>query len=303
MATRSDYVKLHFIVFLWGFTAVLGKLITIPTVEMVLYRTLLAALGMAIVIIASRRGTLQVAPHDLFKLLAIGFIVAVHWLAFFGSARVSNVSVSLVGFATNSLWAALLEPWFNRTRIKKFELLLGLVVILGLYIIFSFNFQYKLGLLLGIGAGFTSALFAVFNAKLVKRIPAFTITLYEMTGAFLSIALFLPLYKITLAENHQLQLNPTRMDWLYITVLAGVCSVYAYSVGVELMKKISVFLLQLTLNLEPVYGIIMAVIIFKDKEKMGLNFYIGTAVILSAVALYPVLKRRFDPAAANHKTV
>jgi drug/metabolite transporter (DMT)-like permease len=295
MATRSDYVKLHFIVFLWGFTAVLGKLITIPTVEMVLYRTLLAALGMLIVIVATR-GELRVAPRDLVKLLAVGFIVAVHWLAFFGSARVSNVSVSLVGFATNSLWAALLEPWFNRTRIKKFELVLGLVVIAGLYIIFSFNFQYKLGLLLGIGAGFTSALFAVFNAKMVRRIPAFTITLYEMTGAFLSIALFLPLYKITLAENHQLQLIPAPLDWLYIAVLAIVCSVYAYSVGVELMKKISVFLLQLTLNLEPLYGIIMAVIIFKDKEKMDANFYIGTAVILAAVALYPVFKRRYDRA-------
>jgi drug/metabolite transporter (DMT)-like permease len=295
MATRSDYIKLHFIVFLWGFTAVLGKLITIPTVEMVLYRTLLAALGMLIVIVVTR-GELRVAPQDLFKLLAVGFIVAVHWLAFFGSARVSNVSVSLVGFATNSLWAALLEPWFNRNRIKKFELVLGLVVIAGLYIIFSFNFQYKLGLLLGIGAGFTSALFAVFNAKMVRRIPAFTITLYEMTGALLSIALFLPLYKITLAENHQLQLIPAPMDWLYIAVLAVVCSVYAYSVGVELMKKISVFLLQLTLNLEPLYGIIMAVIIFKDKEKMDVNFYIGTAVILSAVALYPVFKRRYDQA-------
>src|SRR5687767_7686890 len=228
MASSADYLKLHFIVFLWGFSAILGKLVTIPAVEMVVFRSILAALGMGLVIIATR-GTFKVSSNQLVKLLLIGSIVAVHWLAFFGSARVSNVSVSLVGFATNSLWAALLEPWFNRTRIKKFQLVLGLVVIAGLYIIFSFNFQYKLGLLLGIGAGFTSALFAVFNAKMVQRIPAFTITLYEMTGAFLSIALFLPLYKITLAENHQLQLIPAPMDWLYIAVLAIVCSVYAYS--------------------------------------------------------------------------
>ena len=296
MATRSDYLKLHFIVFLWGFSAILGKLVTIPAMEMILYRTLLAALGM-IIVIAITRGNFKVTSQELLKLLLVGFLVAIHWLAFFGAARVSNVSVSLVGFATNSLWAALLEPWFNRTRIKKFEVLLGLVVIVGLYIIFSFDFQYKLGLLIGISAGFTSALFAVFNARLVQRIQPFTITFYEMIGAFLSIALFLPLYKITWAENHQLQLNPASMDWLYIALLAGVCSVYAYSVGVELMKRISVFLVQLTLNLEPVYGIIMAVIIFKDKEKMGVNFYIGTAVILSAVALYPVLKRRHDQAA------
>lgn len=295
MATRSDYLKLHFIVFLWGFSAVLGKLVSIPAMEMILYRTLLAALGM-IIVISLTRGNFKVTSQELVKLLLVGFLVAIHWLAFFGAARVSNVSVSLVGFATNSLWAALLEPWFNRTRIKKFEVLLGLVVIVGLYIIFSFDFQYKLGLLIGVSAGFTSALFAVFNARLVQRIQPFTITFYEMIGAFLSIALFLPLYKITWAENHQLHLIPAPMDWLYIALLAGVCSVYAYSVGVELMKRISVFLVQLTLNLEPVYGIIMAVIIFKDKEKMGLNFYIGTAVILSAVALYPVLKRRYDRA-------
>lgn len=296
MTTRSDYLKLHFIVFLWGFSAILGKLVTIPAVEMVLYRTLLAALGM-IIVIAVTRGSFRVTPQQLLNLLLVGFIVGIHWIAFFGSARVSNVSVSLVGFATNSLWAALLEPLFNRTRIKKFELLLGLVVIAGLYIIFSFDFQYTLGLLLGLAAGFTSSLFAVFNSKLVKHTSPFTITFYEMIGAFLLIALFLPLYKNTWAEGHALHLIPSAADWLYIALLAGVCSVYAYSVGVELMKRISVFLLQLTLNLEPVYGIIMAVIIFGDKEKMGFNFYIGTIIILSAVALYPVLKRRNDPAA------
>lgn len=293
MASRNDYLKLHFIVFLWGFSAVIGKLVTIPAVEMVFYRALMAVVGMAIVI-AATKGTFAVTGTQLTRLLLIGAIVAVHWMAFFGSARVSNVSVSLVGFATNSLWAALLEPWFNRTRIKKFELLLGLVVICGLYIIFSFDFQYKLGLVLGILAGFTSALFSVFNAKFVRSIPAFTITFYEMIGVFLSIGLFLPAYKYTWATNHTLHLVPSWMDLLYIGLLAGVCSVYAYSVAVELMKKISVFLLQLTLNLEPLYGIVMAIIVFGNQEKMGLNFYLGTLIILGAVATYPMLKRKYD---------
>lgn len=293
MASRADYFKLHFIVFLWGFSAILGKLVSIPTVEMVLYRSLLAAGGMAIVILASK-GKFNITQKEFVKLTLIGFIVALHWVAFFGSARVSNVSVSLVGFATNSLWAALLEPWFNRSRVKKFELLLGLVVLSGLYIIFSFDFQYKLGLFLGIVAGFTSALFSVFNSRLVRTIPAFTITLYEMTGAFLGLCLFLPVYKMTWAENELLRLAPAHMDWVYIAILSVVCSVYAYSTAVELMKKISVFLIQLSLNLEPVYGIIMAVIIFGDQEKMGLNFYIGTSVILMAVLLYPFLRRRYD---------
>jgi drug/metabolite transporter (DMT)-like permease len=293
MATRTDYLKLHFIVFLWGFSAILGKLVSIPAVEMVFYRSVLAAIGMGMVMLATK-GTFQVTKSQLVRLILIGFIVAFHWVAFFGSARVANVSVSLVGFATNSLWAALLDPWFNRTRVKKFELMLGLVVVFGLYIIFSFDFQYKLGLLLGVVAGFTSALFSVFNSRMVRYVPAFTITFYEMIGAFVGLAIFFPVYRATWAPGGVLHLAPAAMDWLYIGLLAGVCSVYAYSTAVELMKKISVFLIQLALNLEPIYGIIMAVIIFGSEEKMGTNFYVGALIIMAAVVLYPVFKKRHD---------
>lgn len=293
MATVTDYLKLHFIVFLWGFTAILGLLISIPSVEMVFYRTFIATLGMGAVIVWTK-GSFKVSSADGLKLILVGFIVAFHWLTFFGSARVSNASVSLVGFATNSLWAALLEPWLTKNRVKKFELLLGLVVIVGLYVIFSFNFEYKLGLALGIAAGFAAALFSVFNAKLVKRVDAYAITFYEMAGAFLAITIFLPIYKYTFASEGLLNLSPTLMDWLLIATLALVCTVYAFSMAVKLMKKLSVFFIQLTLNLEPVYGIIMALLIFGDTEKMGLNFYVGTLIILSAVLAYPKFKRKFD---------
>jgi drug/metabolite transporter (DMT)-like permease len=290
MASSSDYLKLHFIVFLWGFSAILGRLVTIPAVELVLFRSVFAATGMGAVIWFSR-GNFKVNQKDFIRLILIGFIVALHWLSFFGSARISNVSVSLVGFATNSLWAALLEPWFNKTKLKKYEVVLGLVVLLGLYIIFSFDFQYKAGLLIGIFAGFTSALFSVFNSRMVKHISARTITFYEMIGVFMGIAIFLPFYNLA---GNELHLTPSGMDLMYIAILAGVCSVYAYTVAVELMKRVSVFMIQLTLNLEPVYGIIMAVIIFGQQEKMNVNFYIGTLVIMSAVATYPLLKKRFE---------
>ncbi len=292
MASSSDYFKLHFIVFLWGFSAILGKLVVVSAADLVFYRSIFAAAGMAGVIYFTR-GTFQIQRKDLGYLLLIGFIVALHWISFFGSARVSNVSVSLVGFATNSLWAAVLEPWFNKTKMKKFELVLGLVVIAGLYIIFSFDFQYKFGLFLGIVAGFTSALFSVYNSRLVKRIPARSITFYEMIGVFIATGIFLPVYKsIVPGEVFSF---PSGMDLMYIAILAGVCSVYAYTVAVELMKRISVFMIQLTLNLEPVYGIVMAVIIFGQQEKMNVNFYIGTLVIMGAVVSYPLLKKRFEP--------
>ena len=293
MAARADYLKLHFIVFLWGFSGILGKLVVIPAYEMVFYRTMLSAIGIGMVMLAVKEN-FKVEPKVFIRLVFIGVIVAVHWLSFFASARVSNVSVSLVGFATNSLWTALLDPLFNRNAVKKFELVLGLMVIFGLYIIFSFNFQYHLGLMLGVLSGFTSALFSIFNARMVKRNPAYTISFYEMIGAFLGLGLFLPVYKMTWAANETLQLIPSVMDWVYIIVLTAACSVYAYTTAVELMKKISVFLIQLTLNLEPVYGIIMAVIIFGAEEKMGLNFYVGTLIILSAVICYPFLRKRYE---------
>lgn len=292
MASSTDYFKLHFIVFLWGFSAILGKLVSIPTVEMIFFRAIFSALGMG-VLIWYAKDSFHVERNDLVKLILIGFVVAVHWLAFFGAARVGNISVSLVGFATNSLWAALLEPWFNKTRFKKYELVLGLVVFLGLYII-SFDFQYMLALAIGVFAGFTSALFSVFNSRMVKRIAPRSITFYNMIGVFLGTGLFLPVYQATLATDQQLHLLPPAMDLLYIAVLAGVCSVYAYTVAIELMKRISVFMIQLTLNLEPVYGIIMAVIIFGEKEKMNFNFYVGTVIILAAVATYPLLKKKFE---------
>lgn len=294
MAPSTDYLKLHFIVFLWGFSAILGKLITIPAVEMVAYRALLAAIGMAAVIHFTR-GTFRVSRPDLMRLLGIGIVVALHWIAFFESARMANVSVSLVGFATNSLWAAFLEPWLNRKPVKKYEVILGLVVLAGLYIIFSSDFRYRAGFLVAIFAGFSSALFSVLNARMVQRTSARAITFYEMISVFVVTGLFLPFLAATGLDLLFPQL-PVAMDVLYIALLAGVCSVYAYTVAVDLMKRMSVFTLQLTLNLEPVYGIIMAVIIFGEAEKMTPNFYIGTIVILSAVLTYPALKKRFERA-------
>jgi len=298
IATTKDYLKLHFIVFLWGFTAVLGKLVTIPSVEMVFYRTLLAALGMAALILFVR-GTFTVSSGDLIKIALTGFIVAIHWLTFFGSGRISNPSTSLVGFATCSFWAAIFEPIAKRKKIKLLEIGLGLVVILGLYIIFAGDFQYPMGMFLAIVSGLTAALFSVINSKLVTRVSAHTITFYEMTAACFGIALFLPLYQSLWADNGTLQLIPIWSDWIYIALMAWVCSVYAYSVSINLTKKLSVFFMQLALNLEPIYGITLALIIFGSQEVMGINFYIGTLIIISAVAVYPLLKRRTERQASS----
>ncbi|HRI78658.1 MAG TPA: DMT family transporter [Cyclobacteriaceae bacterium] len=292
MHTPADYLKLHFLVLLFGFTGILGKLISIPAVEMVFYRTLLAALGMGVFILAVN-GKFKVTSGDLLKLLLTGCIVGIHWLTFFISGRVANVSVSLVGFATASLWTAILEPLVKKYPIRNIDLIFGLIVLTGLYIIFSSDFSYSLGLILGVASGLTCAIFSIINSQLVMRMDATTITFYEMSGACIFLVLFFPLYKAGWAGGNQLRLVPNWNDWIYIGLLAWLCSVYAYSASVQLMKKISVFLFQLTLNLEPVYGIAMAVLVFGEVEKMNLNFYVGTAIIMIVVFLYPMMRRRF----------
>jgi len=286
MSSTKDYVNLHILVFLWGFTAILGKLISIPAVEMVFYRTLLAALGMGALMLY-RKEPFRVHTNDLVKLLLTGTVVAMHWLTFFLAVKLSNPSTALVGFATCSFWAALLEPIMKGKKIQAIEVMLGIVVVVGLYIIFSFDFQYPFGLFLGILSGVTVAIFGVLNSLFVTRMNPTTITFYEMTGACLSIAVTFFFY-----APGQLQLVPSALDWLWIAILAFVCSVYAYAVSIELMKRLSVFFIQLSLNLEPVYGIILALLIFGESEVMGLTFYIGTIVILAAVMLYPFLKSR-----------
>jgi drug/metabolite transporter (DMT)-like permease len=293
MVPVGHYVKLHFVVFLWGFTAILGKLISLPAVEMVFFRTLLAALGMAIVILVNK-GRLKVSRKDLVDLLLTGLLVSMHWIAFFGSARLANVSVSLVGFATASLWTSLLEPLTLGKKIKGFEVLLGSCVIAGIVIIFSFQHAYRFGFIVAIASGLLAALFSVINAKLIRRVNAQIITFYEMVGAALGIAIFAPLYTRYWSDDGVFHIYATGMDWLYLAILALVCTVYAFTVMVDLMKKVSVFFIQLTINLEPVYGIIMALLIFGDHEKMNANFYLGAFVILGAILSYPYLKRKYD---------
>lgn len=289
----KDYLHLHFLVLIWGFTAILGLLITIPPVEVVFYRTLFASLGLWILIYFHKLN-LHIGRVEIIKLLLTGSLIAGHWILFFTSARIATASVCLAGMATTSFWTSFLEPLVLKKSIKWYEVFLGLIVIVGLYIIFRVEFDHALGLLLALISAFLAALFTVINVNFAKVQHHYTVTFYEMTGACLSIALFFPLYKFLLAENHQLNLSLSYSDLFFILILAIACTVYAYSASIELMKKISAFSVNLTVNLEPVYGIILAVLIFGDSEKMNIGFYIGASIILFSVLAHPVLNRYYN---------
>lgn len=287
----KDYALLHFIVVIWGFTAILGRLIEIPSVEIVFFRTLVAALGLY-VLLWLRKRSFNLGVSDTLKILGTGFLIAAHWILFFAAARVSTVSVCLAGMATCSLWTSILEPLATKRKVRPFEILLSLLAIVGIIVIFRVEFDHKLGLIMAIVSAAIAAVFTVINAKFTMRHNPYMITFYEMVGACIGTALFFPFYT-TYFTDGVLMLNPTSMDWFYLAILALACTVYAYSVSVELMKRLSAFVVNLTVNLEPVYGIILALLIFGDEEEMSGGFYMGTALILVSVLLYPVINRYF----------
>lgn len=285
--TFKDYLMLHLIVLIWGFTAILGLLISLPAIELVFYRTLIAAVGVAGLFVLKKRNLLLPFPSTI-RVIGVGFIIAMHWILFFWSARVSTASVCLAGMATTSLWTAFVEPLFNRTKIKWYEVGLGLMVISGLLVIFSFESGYWLGLSMALVSSLMAAVFSVLNVKLARKHDPYQITFYEMAGACLFTLLFMPVYSRYLTEDG-MNLSWAGYDWFWLLILGGICTVYAFSVSVELMKRLSAFSINLAVNLEPVYGIVLAVLIFGDSEKMTPQFYLGTGIILVSVLTYPAL--------------
>ncbi len=301
MSATKDYLRLHFVVWIWGFTAILGALITIPAVEIVFYRTLFASLALLLILLA-RRHPIRLPLATLWPIFATGLLIAAHWILFFAAARVANVSVCLAGMATCSLWTSFLEPIFNKRKIKLFEVLLGLLGFLGLYVIFQFDFQYKWGIIMAVASAFLGALFTVFNGRFIKSTNAYTITLYEMMGACVGTIMFFPFYS-TYMSTEGLQLIPTSMDWVYLLILSLVCTVFAFAESVTLMKRLTAFVVNLTVNLEPVYGIVLAILIFAEKEVMPANFYVGTGIILLSVLIYPIINRYYKRRPLNVDTL
>lgn len=286
-ATVKDYLMLHFIVVIWGFSAILGLLISIPAVEIVFYRTLLASGFIGLVFLVKKQ-KIKLSNQELAKVIGTGFLISIHWILFFWAARVSTASVCLAGMATTSLWTALIEPMVNKSKVKWFEILLGLMVISGLYVVFSFEGGYWLGLAMAVISALIAAVFTVINGRMTKRHSPYVLTFYEMLGACIFSVLFMPIYAAFFTEGAGLQLIPQNWDWFWLFLLGGACTVYAFSVSVELMRRLTAFAINLTVNLEPVYGIVLAVLIFGEKEQMTPGFYLGTLIILISVLLYPV---------------
>ena len=276
----KNQLHLHFIVFIWGFTAILGALISIDAVPLVWYRVLLASAALYLVL-RIRKVRLNENWADLLKLAIGGLIVALHWVTFFHAIKISTVSTTLVSLSSSAFFVVLIKPFFERKKFQWYELFLALVAIVGFVVIFRSETVYTEGILVALASAFLVALFAVMNSRFIQKYSGSKIAFYELFFAmvFLS-ALLLVEGKFTSDF-----FTMSQQDWIYLLVLALVCTAYPFVVATNLLKKMSPFTIVLTNNLEPVYGIILALLIFGDKEMMSLQFYLGALVILSCVIL------------------
>jgi drug/metabolite transporter (DMT)-like permease len=281
----KSYLHLHLIVFIWGFTAILGELITLDALPLVWFRMLLAV-GFIILFMAYKKTNFVVPRKTIFGFLLLGLVIALHWMTFFKAIKVSNVSVTLACLSTGAFFTSFLEPILYRRKVIWYEVLFGLVVVGGLYIIFNVEGDYYLGIILALISAFLSALFSVINGKYAKMYDSTVISFYELTGGVLCFSVYLLLSNSFSKEFFILQPS----DWIYLLILSSICTAYAFIASVKVMKFISPYTVMLTINLEPVYGIILALLIFKDKEKMSSEFYFGAILILITIILNGVIK-------------
>lgn len=281
----KSYFHLHFIVFIWGFTAVLGKLISLDALPLVWYRMLIAV-SIIFVYIKMAKISLQVSRRLLFGFLFSGLVIAMHWFTFFQAIKVSNISVTLACLSTGALFASVLEPIFYGKKIVFYEVLFGLFVVFGLGIIFRVEGNYVEGILLALTSAFLSALFSVINGKFAKDNDAAVITYYELLGG----VGFFSLYLLFNGSFTQDFFAISLQDLLWLLVLGSFCTAYAFLASVKVMKYLTPYTVMLTINLEPIYGIILGILVFTESEKMSADFYIGAAIILITVILNGVLK-------------
>lgn len=282
-----NYLHLHFIVFIWGFTAVLGALITLEATPLVWYRMLIAWV-LIYLFVLWKKIDLKFSRLTLMGFFLAGFIIALHWITFFAAIKASNVSVTLAVLSTGAFFTSLLEPIFYNRKIIWYEVLFGVLVIFGLYIIFDVETHYLTGILLALSSAFLSALFSVINGKFAVKYKATAISFWELLFGTLCITLFLSINGNFDFAFFSISLS----DWMYLLILASACTAYAFIASVHVMKWIKPYTVMLTINLEPVYGIILALLILGDTENMSPQFYYGALIILVTVIANGIIKTR-----------
>lgn len=292
-STKRSLIILHGTVLVWGFTGVLGALISIASVPLVWYRVLIAFVTLYIYFKVTKT-PLKISREALLKLFFTGAIVGGHWILFFQSIKSSTVSVGLVCLSSLTLFTAILEPVLKKAKISRLEILIGLLIIFGIYLIFKFESRYTTGIILGLLSAFCGALFSIINSRQIQNRPAPIISYYELIGAWVWTSIYL---LITGGFNSSMRLNTS--DTIYLLILGIICTSIAYVAGVSVMKYLTAFRVALITNLEPIYGIVLAFLFFGKSEQMTAGFYAGALIIFSSIFLYPYAKSKLEKRRIN----
>ena len=281
----NSYLQLHFIVFIWGFTAILGALISVKEASLVWYRMLLAGIFIGIYLIATKK-SFRLPKKAIAQLVLVGFLIAIHWIFFFKAINISNVSITLAMFSMGSFFAAILEPIFYNRKMLWYELGFGLIIMFGLILILNVEIKYLNGILAALFSVVIGVLFTLFNGKLIQQYDAKLITFYEFFAGFFLVSIYL-LFE---GKFNSSFFDISVKDFGLILVLSSICTAYAFTASVAIMKKLSPYTVMLTTNLEPVYGIVLAYFIIGESEKMSFSFYIGALIILITIIANGVVK-------------
>ncbi len=283
----QSLLLLHLIVLIFGFTGILGKFITLPAQQLVWFRMLIAFITIGLYAGISRQ-SFKNSPKNIWRMLAVGGIIAAHWITFFGSIKVSNVSIALACISSGALFTAFLEPWAYKRKIQWYEVFLGLVVIAALTLIFKFETNYQLGIILSVTSAFLASCFTVINGRFAQNIAPTQVSFYEMLGGWVCITIYLSFSNGFSTEMFQL----TTSNTLSLLALGIVCTGFAFVAGVFVMKELTPFTVTLSVNLEPIYAIVMAFYFFEEHKQLSPEFFVGAVLILSTVLANATLKAR-----------
>lgn len=285
-AKLKNYLHLHFLVFIAGFTAILGELITIGSIPLVWFRMLIAGILMFIYVKLIRL-KIKIDTRTMLRFFGAGVIIALHWITFFEAIKQSNISITLAMFSTGAFFASFIEPLIYRRRIIWYEIIFGIIVVIGVFLITQSEIKYINGILLGISSALFSTLFAVINGKFIEKHSATVISFYEFISGVAFITVFILIFKGGFSPEFFML---STADWIYLFILASICTAYAFIGAVHIMKYISPYTVVLSYNLEPVYGITLALILFPETETMSPQFYYGAILVLLTVLMDGLLK-------------
>lgn len=279
---------MHAAIFLWGFTGLLGKFIQLNEGMLVWYRMLISSIAIALFLLY-KKSIPKISGKEIIIIGLIGILVMLHWLTFYGSIKASSISVAMICLSAIALFSSIIEPLVNKAPFDYLEIIFSAMAVTGIYTIYNSDLTASTGIILGLTSAFLSAVFSIFNKRIASKYESLTISLIELSSGWLFLTLLLPVY---FSFVHTTKFIPSSEDFLYLMILSVVCTVFTWILSLQALRKVSAYTMALALNLEPIYGIILAILFAGEGKLMNKGFMTGAIIILITVILHTLYKSR-----------